>query len=75
MRGARRATTRVPTQPHATPAPTATSGGVMEGETIEEAIAIAKDAIRLHIEGLVADGQSVPQEFEHPQAIVIDVAA
>lgn len=50
-------------------------GCVTQGETIEEAIAMAKDAIRLYIETLVADGESVPQEHEHPQALTINVAA
>jgi predicted RNase H-like HicB family nuclease len=48
---------------------------VTQGETLEEAIAMAKDAIRLHIESLIADGEPVPEEREHPQAIIIDVAA
>jgi antitoxin HicB len=50
-------------------------GCVTQGETIEEAIAMAKDAIRLYIETLLADGQPVPQENEHPQALIIKVAA
>ncbi len=50
-------------------------GCVTQGETLEEAIAMAKDAIRLHIESLAADGEPIPEEREHPQAIVIDVAA
>ncbi len=50
-------------------------GCVTQGETIEEAIAMAKDAIRLHVETLLAEGEPVPQEREHPQAIIIDVAA
>jgi predicted RNase H-like HicB family nuclease len=50
-------------------------GCVTQGETIEEAIVMAKDAIRLFIETLIAEGEPVPQEYEHPQAIVINVAA
>lgn len=50
-------------------------GCITQGETLEEAITMARDAIRLHIEGLLADGESVPQETEHPQAVVITVAA
>lgn len=50
-------------------------GCVTQGESIEEAIAMARDAIRLHIEALVADGQPVPEEREHPQAVIISVAA
>ena len=35
-------------------------GCVTQGETIEEAIVMAKDAIRLFIETLIAEGQPVP---------------
>ncbi|MBV9259681.1 MAG: type II toxin-antitoxin system HicB family antitoxin [Ktedonobacteraceae bacterium] len=50
-------------------------GCITQGETVDEAIAMAKDAIRLHIESLIAEGQPVPQEEEPPRAITIDVAA
>lgn len=50
-------------------------GCVTQGETVEEAIAMAKDAIRLFIETLVENGEPVPEEREHPQAITISVAA
>ncbi len=50
-------------------------GCVTQGETLEEAIAMAKDAIRLHVETLKAYGEAVPEEREHPQAIIINVAA
>ena len=50
-------------------------GCITQGETLEEAIAMAKDAIRLHVESLIADGEPVPEERDHPQAIVISVAA
>ena len=50
-------------------------GCVTQGETIEEAIAMAKDAIRLHVESLLAEGESVLTEQEHPQALIVTVAA
>ena len=50
-------------------------GCVTQGETMEEAIAMAKDAIRLHVEALKADGEPIPEEHAHPQALVISVAA
>ena len=50
-------------------------GANTQGETLEEAIAMAKDAIRLYIETLIAEGEPVPEEREHPQAIIINVAA
>jgi antitoxin HicB len=48
---------------------------VTEGNTLEEAIEMAKEAIQLYIESLIADGLPVPEEYAHPQAIVINVAA
>ena len=50
-------------------------GCFAQGETVEEAISKAREAIRLHIEGLIEDGEPVPKEKEHPQAITIRVAA
>lgn len=50
-------------------------GCITQGETLEEAIAMAKDAIRLYIDTLIAEGETVPEEREHPQALVIHVAA
>ena len=37
-------------------------GCVTQGETRQEAIAMAKEAIELYLESLRADGESVPQE-------------
>ena len=50
-------------------------GCVTEGETIEEAIAMAKEAIALYVSDLQAHGEPVPEEREHPQALTISVAA
>jgi predicted RNase H-like HicB family nuclease len=50
-------------------------GVVTQGDTLEEAIARAGEAIQCHIEGLLADGEPVPEERERPQAITIHVAA
>jgi antitoxin HicB len=50
-------------------------GIATEGDTLEEAIAMAEDAIRLYIEELIAEGEPVPVETVHPQTIVVDVAA
>lgn len=50
-------------------------GCITEGDTIEEAIAMAKEAIQLYIESLIEDNQPIPEEREHPQAITIHVAA
>ncbi|MDP2934939.1 MAG: type II toxin-antitoxin system HicB family antitoxin [Dehalococcoidia bacterium] len=50
-------------------------GIVTEGETIEEAISMAKEAIALHIEGLISHGLAVPEEDTNAQALIVDVAA
>ena len=50
-------------------------GCFTQGETVEEAIEMAKDAIALHIEGLIAQGLPVPKEKEPPQMMVVTVAA
>jgi antitoxin HicB len=50
-------------------------GVVTQGGTVEEAIAMAKDAIALHIQGLVAHGDPVPEERQPPQILTIRVAA
>ncbi|MBI2939617.1 MAG: type II toxin-antitoxin system HicB family antitoxin [Chloroflexi bacterium] len=44
-----------------------------QGDTLEEAIANAREAIQCYIEGLLADGEPIPEEIAHPQAIVISV--
>lgn len=51
------------------------AGVVTEGETIEEAISMAKEAIALHIEGLIAHGLPVPDEDTNAQALIVGVAA
>jgi antitoxin HicB len=50
-------------------------GCITQGETIEEAIAMGKDAIQLYVETLLAEGLPVPEEQEHLQAIVVGIAA
>ncbi|MBI3969794.1 MAG: type II toxin-antitoxin system HicB family antitoxin [Chloroflexi bacterium] len=50
-------------------------GCVTQAETLEEAIAMARDAIGLYLESLLADGQPIPEERERPQAVTIRVAA
>jgi predicted RNase H-like HicB family nuclease len=50
-------------------------GCITQGETLEEAIAMARDAIQGYLEALVKDGQPIPEERQHPQALTISVAA
>ena len=40
----------------------ALAGVFTQGETEEEALAMAEDAIRCHIEALLKDGEPVPEE-------------
>jgi len=48
---------------------------VTQGDTLEEAIASARDAIRGYLEALAKDGQPIPEEHQHLQALTISVAA
>lgn len=50
-------------------------GCVSQGDSFEQAISNAREAIKLHITGMIEDGEPVPEESAHPQAVVIDVAA
>ena len=48
-------------------------GVVTQGETIEEALDMARDAIALYLEDLVADGQPIPRERVAPQIARVTV--
>ena len=50
-------------------------GCITQGETVEQCIERAQEAIAGYIESLLADGEPVPEEIERPQMITIDVAA
>jgi predicted RNase H-like HicB family nuclease len=50
-------------------------GCVTQGETIEEAVAMARDAIAGWIAVAERHGEPVPEEREHPRTIVVSVAA
>ena len=50
-------------------------GVVTQGETVDECIERAREAIALHIEGLLARGLPVPEERVQPQLATISVAA
>ncbi len=41
------------------------------GESVEEARAMAQDALRCHLEGLMKDGEPIPIEEESPQGTLI----
>ncbi len=50
-------------------------GCITQCETVEQCIERAQEAITGYIESLIADGEPVPEETEHPQMITISVAA
>jgi predicted RNase H-like HicB family nuclease len=50
-------------------------GCITQGETVEQCIERAQEAIKGYIETLVMDGMAVPEEIERPQMITISVAA
>ena len=50
-------------------------GCISQGDTLELAIANVREAMALHIAGLRADGEEIPEEIAHPQLVTIDVAA
>lgn len=50
-------------------------GILTQGDTLEDAIAMAREAIALHIRGMIADGDEIPEDEANTQAIVVSVAA
>ena len=50
-------------------------GCITQGATVDEAIERAKDAISLYLEDLIAGGEPIPEEREHPRMILVTVAA
>ena len=50
-------------------------GCITQGETLEQCIERAREAIAGYIESLQLDGLPIPEETERPQMLTIDVAA
>jgi antitoxin HicB len=50
-------------------------GCITQGDTYEEALAQAREAIALHVEGLVADGLPVPIERARPVLTTVEIDA
>jgi predicted RNase H-like HicB family nuclease len=50
-------------------------GVFTQGETEAEALTMAEDAVRTHIEGLLASGEPVPTENEPPRLAQVQVVA
>ncbi len=50
-------------------------GCITQGETIDQCVERAQEAITLYLEELKASGLALPDETEHPQLIRVTVAA
>jgi predicted RNase H-like HicB family nuclease len=48
---------------------------VTQGDTPEEALALAQDAIQGYLEALAKDGLPIPEEREPPRLVMVRVAA
>ena len=48
-------------------------GCFTQGDNLEEALAMAREAISLYIESLAADGEPIPEELTRPQAITVTI--
>ncbi|MDP2662726.1 MAG: type II toxin-antitoxin system HicB family antitoxin [Dehalococcoidia bacterium] len=60
---------------HESQVPPFLPGIATEGETTAEAISIAKQAIAMHSEGLMAHGLAAPEEDTNAQVLIVGVAA
>ncbi|MCL4369488.1 MAG: type II toxin-antitoxin system HicB family antitoxin [Chloroflexi bacterium] len=50
-------------------------GILTQGDTLEQVIANAREAISLHLRGMIADGEPIPEDEENTQAVTIVVEA
>lgn len=48
-------------------------GCLTEGKSVEEAIDMARDAIRGYLEGLVEDGEPIPEETGPAKAVAVGI--
>ncbi len=46
---------------------------ITQGDTVEEALEMAKDLIQLYLEYLAAQGEPIPEEVERPQLAQVEV--
>ena len=44
-----------------------------QGDTLEEALANAREAIRLYLEDVIASGEPIPEERNRPELIQVEV--
>lgn len=50
-------------------------GCITQGDTVEQCLERAREAIEGFIESLKADGEPIPEESEPPQILTVHVAA
>jgi predicted RNase H-like HicB family nuclease len=50
-------------------------GCVTQGETVDDCVARAEEAIALYLEDLCASGEPIPEEKVHPQLLQVTVTA
>lgn len=50
-------------------------GVVTQGQTVEQCLERAQEAIALHLAALADDGEAIPEEREKPLLLTITVAA
>jgi antitoxin HicB len=48
-------------------------GCVTEGETLKEAVAMAREAIAGYLEAVAKRGEEVPEEHAHPRILTLNV--
>jgi antitoxin HicB len=48
-------------------------GCITEGDTLDEALANARDAIQLYLEDLKACGERIPEETAPPELAIVEV--
>jgi antitoxin HicB len=48
-------------------------GCITEGDTEEEALANAREAIECHLQGLADDGEPIPEEQASPRLVTVTV--
>jgi antitoxin HicB len=50
-------------------------GCVTQGDTVDECLTHAEEAIQVYLADLVAAGEPIPEEHEHPKLLTVTVAA
>jgi predicted RNase H-like HicB family nuclease len=49
-------------------------GVATQGETVEEALAMARDVIEVTVRGLIEDNEPIPEEETPPTVVTVDVS-